>query len=172
MSRRPWVWVQPGCWGPWGLPGAIPAQLCLLSRVHVQSGRRPVTLHRTWQSCCSDCSHPVTPGRGARSCWSSAGGSGKRLGWMAPPANTNDDACTFDAETDCFVGRVWAQTGSERLSFLIPVGNLEQLYINIFICTARCQVKVIFPYATSWLDVNGKFCPSTCQQWKTFKMYK
>ena len=42
---------------------------------------------------------------------------------------------------------LWAvfepQTSSERLSFPIPVGNLERLSINIFVFTAGGQVKVI-----------------------------
>ena len=28
VSSSPWVWVQPGGWGPRGLPGATPTQLC------------------------------------------------------------------------------------------------------------------------------------------------
>ncbi|XP_060990983.1 liprin-alpha-1-like [Dama dama] len=39
-----------------------------LSRACVQSGRRPVTVRRTRQSCCSDSSRHVSPGRGARPC--------------------------------------------------------------------------------------------------------
>ena len=144
VSRGPWVWVQPCGWGPRGLPGATPAHLCLPSRVHVQSGHRPVTPHRTWQSCCSDCSCPVSPGRGARSCRSSAGARAKGRGerhsqqtQMVPPA------LLMPRQT-----ALWAvfepQTSSERLSFPIPVGNLERLYINIFVFTASGQVKVIF----------------------------
>ena len=171
MSRGPWVWVQPGGWGPRGLPGATPAHLCLLSRVHVQSGRRPVALHRAWQSCCSDCSRPVSPGRGARSCRSSAGGSGKRQGWTPQPANT-DVLPALLTPRQTALWAVFEHRQAQKDCFFIPIGNLEWLYINIFIFTASCQVKVIFPYATSWLDVNGKFCPSTCQHWKTFKMYK
>ena len=49
-------------------------------RVHVQSGRRPVTLHRTRQSGCSDCSRHVSPGQGARFCRPSVGAGGKAGG--------------------------------------------------------------------------------------------
>ena len=64
-----------------------------VSRVHVQSGRRPVTLHRTRQSGCSDCSRHVSPGQGARFCRPSVGAGGKAGGeWdsqqtqVVPPA--------------------------------------------------------------------------------------
>ena len=36
---------------------------------------------------------------------------------------------------------------TQRDVFPVPTGNMERLCINIF--TAYCQVKVIFPYATS-----------------------
>ena len=173
MSREPWVWVQPGGWRPWGLPGATPAQLCPCpkSMFRVAAGRWPCTgpgraSAQTVLVTSAQAEVPVPVGQ-------VRGAQGKGRGWMGQPANAGGAACPFDAETDSFVGRVWAQTSSERLSFSIPTGNMERLYINVFIFTACCQVKVTFPYATSWLDVNGKFCPSTCyQQWKTFKMYK
>ena len=77
-----------------------------VSRVHIQSGRRPVTLHRTRQSCCSDCSCHVSPGRGARSCRPSGMLRGKGRGCTGQPANAGGVTCPFDAKTDSFVGRV------------------------------------------------------------------
>ena len=44
---------------------------------------------------------------------------------------------------------VFEHRQAQKDCFFIPIGNLEWLYINIFIFTASCQVKVIFPYATS-----------------------
>ena len=45
MSRGPWVWVEPGGWGPRGLPGATPSQLCPCpeSTFRVAAGRWPCT---------------------------------------------------------------------------------------------------------------------------------
>ena len=172
VSRGPWVWVQPGGWGPRGLPGATPTQLCPCpeSMFRVAAGRWPCT--GPGRGCCSDCSHHVSPGWGAHSCPPSAGGWEKGSGRTGQPANAGGAPCPFDSETDGFVGRVWAQTRSEAWSFHVPSGNVERLCINIFIFTASYHVKVIFPYVTSWLDVNGTFWPSTCyQQWKTFKLY-
>ena len=173
MSRGPWVWVQPSGWGPQGLPGATPAQLCPCPRFtfRVAAGWWPCTGpgRANAQTVLVTSAQAEAPTSVSR-VW---GAWGKGRGWKGQPANTGGAAWPFDAETDSFVGRVWAQTSSERLPFPIPAGNMERLCINVFIFTACCQVKVIFPYATSWLDVNGKFCQSTYyQQWKTFKMYK
>ena len=149
VSRGPWVWVQLSGWRPRGLPGATPPQLCPCpeSMFRVAAGRWPCT--GQGRGCCLDCSHHVSPGRGARSCRPSTGGRGKGRGWTDNPFTP----CPWDGETDSFVGRVWAWTSLERWSFHIPTGNMEWLYINIFIFTASCHVKVIFPYVTSWLDL-------------------
>ena len=69
VSSGPWVWVQPSVLGAPRPAWDTPAQPHPpLSGVHVQTGRRPVTLRMARQSCCSDCSRLVSPGQGARAC--------------------------------------------------------------------------------------------------------
>ena len=171
MSRGPWVWVRPGGWGPRGLPGATPAQLCPCpeSTFRVAAGWWPCTGPGRAAaqivlvpSALAEVPVPAGRVRGAR-----AKGRGERH-------NQQTQMCYlhFWRRDRLLYGPCLSTDKLRKTVFCIPIGNLEWLYINIFIFTASCQVKVIFPYATSWLDVNGKFCPSTCQHWKTFKMYE
>ena len=84
------------------------------SPVCVQSGRRPVSLRGTWQSCCSDGACHASPGRDARSCRPSAGGTGEGQGMSGQPADAGGATCASDAVDGLLVGRAGAQTDSER----------------------------------------------------------
>ena len=171
VSRGPWVWVQLGGWGPRGLPDATPAQLCPCpeSMFRVAAGRWPCTgpdrvAAQTVLVTSAQAKVPVSVGR--------AWGLGERQGvngtaskrrWCPLPVWRRDtQLCGPCLSTD------------ELRKMVFPRSRRKYgTVIYYFYFTASCRVKVIFPYATSWLDVNGQFCPSTCyQQWKTFQMYE
>ena len=142
VSRRPQVWVRAAGWlgapRPTRRHTAVP-----LSPEYAQSGRRPVTLRRAWQSCCSDCACHVSSGRGAVLSAKCRGHRG-RAGLSGTTSECRRCRLQADAVDGLLVGRARAQTGSERC-LPRPPGDMERLCIDIFIFTACCQVKVIFP---------------------------